>query len=86
LLRRRIGASALLSLSHPPSLLPSLRDCYHLSTLTEESDQKKKKAEKVYFYLLHNKLKKTNLDRVFSESRSGTIAHKNKKKITAVTQ
>jgi hypothetical protein len=47
----------------------------------EESDQKKKKAEKVYFYLQHNKLKKTNLDQVFSESRSGTIAHKNKKEL-----
>jgi hypothetical protein len=46
---------------------------------------RKKKAEKVYFYLRHNKLKKANLDRVFSESRSGTIAHKNKKRITAVT-
>jgi hypothetical protein len=30
---------------------------YHPSTLTEESVQKKKKAEKVYFYLRHNKLK-----------------------------
>jgi hypothetical protein len=52
----------------------------------EESDQKKKKAEKGYFYLLHDKLKKANLDQVFSKSRSGTIAHKNKKRITAVTQ
>jgi hypothetical protein len=50
----------------------------------EESGQKKKKTEKVYFYLGHNKLKKANLDQVFS-SRSGTIAHKNKKRITAVT-
>jgi hypothetical protein len=30
---------------------------YCPSTLTEESVQKKKKAEKVYFYLRHNKLK-----------------------------
>jgi hypothetical protein len=30
---------------------------YRLSTLTEESVQKKKKAEKLYFYLRHNKLK-----------------------------
>jgi hypothetical protein len=52
----------------------------------EESVQKKKKAEKVYLYLRHNKLKNANLDLVFSESRSGTIAHKNKKRITAVTQ
>jgi hypothetical protein len=37
------------------------------------------KGRKVYFYLRHNKLKKTNLDQVFSKSRSGTIAHKKKK-------
>jgi hypothetical protein len=52
---------------------------YRPSTLTEESVQKKKKAEKVYFYLRHNKL-------VFSESKYITIAHKNQKRITAVTQ
>ena len=51
----------------------------------EESVQKKNKAEKVFFYLLHNKLEKANLDEVFSKSRSGTIAHKNKIRITAVT-
>jgi hypothetical protein len=56
------------------------------ATFTEESIQKKKKAEKVYFYLWHNKLKKANLDQVFSESRSGTTTHKNKKTITAVTR
>ena len=31
-------------------------------------------------------LRKTNLAEIFSEARSGTIAHKNKKRITAVTQ
>jgi hypothetical protein len=31
-------------------------------------------------------LRKTNLDPIFSKSRSGTIAHKNKKRITAGTQ
>jgi hypothetical protein len=30
-------------------------------------------------------LKKAHLDQNFSEARSGTIAHKNKKRITAVT-
>ncbi len=30
-------------------------------------------------------LRKTNLAEIFSESRSGTIAHKNKKRIKAVT-
>jgi hypothetical protein len=30
-------------------------------------------------------LRKTNLAEIFSEARSGTIAHKNKKRITAVT-
>jgi hypothetical protein len=84
LLSRRIGTSAFLSLLQPPSLLPLLHDCYHPSTLNGESAQKKKKAEKVYFYLWHNKLKKANIGQVFSESRSGKIAHK-KIKITAVT-
>jgi hypothetical protein len=86
LLRHCIGTSALLSLLQPQLLLPSLCDCYRLSTLTEESVQKKKKAEKVYFYLRHKKLKNANLDQVLNKSRSGTIAHKNKKRITAVTQ
>jgi hypothetical protein len=54
LLRRPIGISALLSLSQPPSWLPSLHDCNHPSTLTEESIQKKEKAEKFYFNLPHN--------------------------------
>jgi hypothetical protein len=54
LLRRRIGTSTLLSLSQLPSSLPSLRDCYRPSTLTEESSQKKEKAEKVYFYFYGN--------------------------------
>ncbi len=68
------------------SLLPLHHDCYRPATLAEESAQKrKKKAEKVNFYLRHNKLKKANLDQVFSGSRSGTIAHKNKKRITTVT-
>ncbi len=31
-------------------------------------------------------LRKTNLDLIFSESKSGTIAHKNKKRIMAGTQ
>jgi hypothetical protein len=35
-------------------------------TAMEESVQKKKKAEKVYFYLRHNKLKKANLDQVLA--------------------
>jgi hypothetical protein len=85
LLRHCIGTSTLLSLLQPPSLLPSLCDCYRPSTLTEESNQKKEKAEKVYFYLWQQLLRKTNLDPIFSESRFGTIAHKNKKRITAGT-
>jgi hypothetical protein len=77
----RIGTSTLLSLLHLPSLLPSHCGCYRMATLTKESVQKKKKAEKVYFYLWHNKLKKANLDQVFCESRSGMIAHKTKKEL-----
>ncbi len=57
-----------------------------LEALAKESMQKKEKAEKLYFYLRHNKSNQANLDRVFSEFRSGTIAHKNKKTITADTQ
>ncbi len=53
---------------------------------TEESIKKKEKAEKVYFYLRHKKLNIANLDQIFSESRSGTIAHKNQKRIMAGTQ
>jgi hypothetical protein len=71
-------------LLQPLSSLPSLRDCYRPSTLTEESTQKKK-PEKVYFYLRQQHLRKMNLDPIFSESRFGTIAHKNKKRITAGT-
>jgi hypothetical protein len=48
--------------------------------LAEESIQKKEQAEKVNFYLWHNFKKKTNLAEIFSEARSGTIAHKNKKR------
>jgi hypothetical protein len=39
----------------------------------------------ICYYLGHNKLKKANLDQVLSESRSGKMAHKNKKRISAVT-
>ncbi len=46
-----------------------------------ESVQMKKNTEKFYFYLRHNKLNQANLDQVFSKSRSGTIAHKNQKKL-----
>jgi hypothetical protein len=52
LLSRCISTSALLSSLQPPSSLPLLR--YRLSTLAEESSEKKEKAEKVYFYLRHN--------------------------------
>jgi hypothetical protein len=78
LLRHRIGTSALLSLMQLPSSLPLLHDCYRPSTLTEEFNQKKEKAEKVYFYLRQQLLRKTNMDLIFSESRFGTITHKNK--------
>jgi hypothetical protein len=46
----------------------------------EESSQKKEKAEKFYFYLRQQLLRKTNLDPIFSESRFRTIAHKKQKK------
>jgi hypothetical protein len=49
----------IVTLSHRPQSPPLIvADCNRLATLTEESVQKKKKAEKVYFYLRQNKLKK----------------------------
>ncbi len=45
-----------------------------------------RKGRKVCFYLRQQLLRKINLDPIFSESRFGTIAHKNKKRITAGTQ
>jgi hypothetical protein len=59
LLHRRIGNSALLSLLQLPSSLPLLRDCYRPSILTEESDQKKKKAEKVFFLFTAQQIEKS---------------------------
>jgi len=55
------------------------------SSHTEESIWNKVKAEKVYFYIYGTTFRKTNLAEIFSEARSGTIAHKNKKRITAGT-
>jgi hypothetical protein len=55
-------------------------------SLAEESIQKKRKGRKSQFLFTAQLLRKTNLAEIFSESRSGTIAHKNKKRITAVTQ
>jgi hypothetical protein len=58
---------------------------FRLEALVEESTQKKEKAEIIYFYLLQQLLRKTNLDPIVSESRFGTIAHKSKKRITALS-
>jgi hypothetical protein len=44
-----------------------------------------KKKQKSLFLYTAQLLRKTDLADIFSESRSGTIAHKNKKRITAVT-
>jgi hypothetical protein len=57
-----------------------------LEALAKESTQKKEKAEKVYFYLRQQLLRNTNLDPIFSESRSGRIDNKDKKIIMAGTQ
>jgi len=46
----------------------------------------KRKDRKSRFLFTAQLLRKTNLVEIFSESRSGTIVHKNKKRITAVTQ
>jgi hypothetical protein len=46
----------------------------------------KRKGRKSLFLFTAQLLRKTNLAEIFSEARSGTIAHKNKKRITAGTQ
>jgi len=55
------------------------------SHLRRNPYRKKEKADFILFYFRHN-IRKTNLAEIFSEARSGTIAHKNKKRISAVTQ
>jgi hypothetical protein len=45
----------------------------------------KRKGRKSQFLFTAQLLRKTNLAEIFSEARSGTIAHKNKKRIMAVT-
>jgi hypothetical protein len=42
--------------------------------------------KKAQFYLQHKNLNEASLEQLFSESRSGTIASKNQKRITAGTQ
>jgi hypothetical protein len=46
---------------------------------------RKKKRQKKSIFVMAQLSRKTNLAEIFSESRSGTIAHKNKKRIMAVT-
>jgi hypothetical protein len=48
--------------------------------LAEESIQKKEQAEPSQFLFTAQLSRKTNLAEIFSEARSGTIAHKNKKR------
>jgi hypothetical protein len=62
-------------------MMQSLSPFSSLEALAKESTQKKEKAEKFYFYLRQQLLRKTNLDPIFSESRFGTIANKNKKEL-----
>jgi hypothetical protein len=44
------------------------------------------KERKSLFLFTAQQIEKSKSGQVFSESRSGTIAHKNKRRITAVTQ
>ena len=46
---------------------------------------RKKKRQKKSMFITAQLLRKTNLAEIFSEARSGTIPHKNKKRIMAVT-
>ena len=49
--------------------------------LAEESIQKKRKGSKSLFLFTTQLLRKTNLAEIFNKARSGTIAHKNKKRV-----
>jgi hypothetical protein len=51
---------------------------------TEELVTNKSQAKECNLLFTAQRLRKTNLADIFSEARSGTIAHKNKKRITAV--
>jgi hypothetical protein len=76
----------------PSSHCCSRRHCCHCFVivtahphLRRNPIRRRKRQKKTIFIYGTTKLKKANLDQVFSKSRSGTIAHKNKKRITAVT-
>ena len=56
-----------------------------MSSHTKELVSFQKKNKKAQFYLRHKYSKEANLEQLFSESRSGTIASKNQKRITAGT-
>jgi len=66
--------------------LPKFSSTSLEALLVEESIQKKRKGRKSQILFTAQLLRKTNLAKIFSEAGSGTIAHKNKKRITAVTQ
>jgi hypothetical protein len=66
--------------------LPKFSSTSPEALLVEDSIQKKRKGRKSQFLFTAQLLRKTNLAEIFSKARSGTIAHKNKKIITAVTQ
>jgi len=53
--------------------------------LQRNPNRKEEKAEKTFLFMAQL-LRKMNLVEIFSEARSGTIAHKNRKRITAGTQ
>jgi hypothetical protein len=70
----------------PSSDCCTCRHCCHrivivtaLPHLQRNPIRRRKRQKKSIF------IKKANLDQVFSKSKSGTIAHKNKKRITAIT-
>jgi hypothetical protein len=60
-------------------LLPPIHTCGGIRS-------EERKGGKSLFLFTAQLLRKTNLDPIFSESRSGTIAHKNQKRITSDTQ
>jgi predicted nucleic acid-binding Zn ribbon protein len=70
---------------HGVSIFAKVQQHQSRSTTCGGIHSEKKKRQKKSMFIYGTTLRKTNLAEIFSEARSGTIAHKNKKRITAVT-
>jgi hypothetical protein len=82
------GVAAATATAVAEAKIPNGERCYHhphFSVLKhlQRNPFKRKKVEKVYFYLRHKNFNLVNLAPIFSNARSGTISNKNQKRITA---